>query len=155
MISRTSQNARLQVTLGWLPIAALAACALTACEDSSSSGGSTKSAGQPQQPAPAKAPADETAKLSKRCEQLGKACGQKDKHKAQIGTECKEAAKQQVADGCADQVVATYDCYEKAFCAKNERIWALDDFRVLTERHSKCVDERKASQTCGSGSDKK
>ena len=157
MIFRRLQDAHVRVVLGWLPIAALAACVLAACEDSSnsSSTSSARATGQPQEQAQPKAPADRTENLNKRCEQLSQACGQQDKHKEQIGKECKEAAKQQVDSGCADQAVAAYDCYEKAFCIKGERIWALDDFRVLTERHSKCVEERKAIHKCAPGSDKK
>jgi hypothetical protein len=89
--------------------------------------------------------------LAQRCEKLGKSCGEKDKHKTKITDECKEAATQQVAKGCSDAVVALYDCYEKQLCVKDSRIWALDDFRVLADRHEKCIDERKASEACVAG----
>lgn len=132
---------------GWLPVAALAACALVGCDDDGSSG-ATPDAGQAKVQAQAKAVEQATKKMNERCEQLGQTCGQKDKHKETIAKECKEAAKKHVATGCVTQGVAMYDCYEKKLCTKDERIWALDDFRVLAKRVKQCVDERVALQKC-------
>lgn len=89
-----------------------------------------------------------TEKLTARCDKLGKACGEEDKHKTKITEECKGAIKGQVDKGCADKVIAVYDCYEKDVCVKGERIWAFDDFRVLTTRNKKCVEQLKASNDC-------
>lgn len=83
-----------------------------------------------------------------RCEQLGKACGDSDKHVQTIVAECKEAAKEQVVSGCAEKAVAAYDCYQKELCGKADKVWALDDLRVLSERHGKCAAERDASRAC-------
>lgn len=89
-----------------------------------------------------------TAELDKRCEQLAKACGDKDKHIEKLVGECKEAAKKQVEGGCKDKAIAAYDCYEKELCSEGEKVWALDDFRVLSDRHKKCVAERDAARDC-------
>ena len=113
MVSRRMQHAQVRAVLGWLPVAALAACVLAACEDSSS-GGSKPDAGQSTAQQQPKAAGDATEKLNKRCEQLGQACGQKEKHKEQITKECKEAAWQQVDKGCADQAVAAVSSVEGA-----------------------------------------
>jgi hypothetical protein len=118
---------------------------LTACDDE---GAGKADAGDSK--APEKQPSSEeaAAKLNKRCEELGKACGDKEKHQDGITAECKEAAKTHVEKGCADKALAAYDCYEKELCEKVKKIWVLDDFRVLTERHEKCVNERKAESEC-------
>jgi hypothetical protein len=126
------------------------AAGVAACDDEKS-GGSTEDAGRGKEQATGEA----TNPLSKRCEQLGQKCGQKDKHKETIRNECKEAANKQVREGCVEKVVATYDCYEKELCVEGAKIWALDDFRVLTERHGKCGEERKASNACVAGIDEK
>lgn len=102
------------------------------------------------QPKPAAQPGKS---LDERCERLGEACGQKDKHKEQIATECKEAAKAQVDAGCVVQAQAAYDCYQKEICTGDAKIWAFDDFRVLTKRHDKCVARRKALHECVTSSD--
>jgi hypothetical protein len=112
--------------LGCLPVAALALCALTAC----------------------KGDAAKTVEIDKRCEQLGRTCGDKDKHDEKIIDECKQAAKQQAISGCTEKVIDVYDCYEKELCGTGEKVWALDDLRVLADRHKKCVAERKASGDC-------
>lgn len=90
--------------------------------------------------------AAKTSDLDKRCEQLAKACGDNDKHVEKIVADCKAAAQKQAA--CVDKVTATYDCYEKNLCGSGEKVWALDDLRVLAERHTKCVAEQKASSEC-------
>lgn len=89
-----------------------------------------------------------SADLVTRCEELAKACGESDKHVQKIAAECKEAAKEQVVSGCTEKAVAAYDCYQKMLCGKGDKVWALDDLRVLSERHGKCVPERDASRAC-------
>jgi hypothetical protein len=89
-----------------------------------------------------------TAELDKRCEQLAKACGDNDKHIEKIVEECKQAAKQQAEKKCSDKAIATYDCFEKELCGGGDKVWTLDDLRVLANRHKKCVAEQKASSDC-------
>ena len=89
-----------------------------------------------------------SADLMSRCDQLGKACGDSDKRVEKITQECKQAAEAQVMSGCTEKAVAAYDCYEKELCGKADKVWALDDFRVLVDRHGKCVAERDASRAC-------
>lgn len=91
----------------------------------------------------AKKPGD----LDSRCEQLGKICGDTDAHIAKIVDACKQAATKQAS--CADKVTALYDCYEKDVCNKADRVWALEDMRVLAERNKLCAAERTAVATCG------
>ena len=86
--------------------------------------------------------------LDQRCEALAKVCGDSDKHVAKIVEGCRDAAKQQTAKGCADKVIAVYDCYEKELCAKADKVWAFEDFRVLADRNTKCVAERNAATEC-------
>jgi len=81
-----------------------------------------------------------------RCEQLGKTCGDSDKHSQKIVDECKKAAAKQAS--CADKLSALYDCYEKDVCGKSDKVWALEDMRVLADRNQKCVDERNAVSAC-------
>ncbi len=86
--------------------------------------------------------------LDKRCEQLAKVCGEKGKHVDKILEECRQAAKVQVAQGCTAKAIAAYDCYVKELCG-NEKVWAIQDVRVLAERHGKCVAEQTAIRECG------
>ena len=100
-----------------------------------------------------RAPGDETkaptsADLIARCESLAKACADSEKRVQKVVDECKQAATDQVTSGCTAQAVAAYDCYAKELCGKGEPVWALDDLRVLSERHTKCVAEREATRTC-------
>src|SRR6185436_13518544 len=95
--------------LGCLPVAALALCAWTACKDKGDA---------------AKAPPSAT-ELDRRCVQLAKACGEKDKHIEKILEECMTAAKKQVESSCTAKVVTVYDCYEKELCGKGDKVWAL------------------------------
>lgn len=121
-------------------LAALAVCAWTACSDK---GAGDKSAG--------KSSADKSesaADTDARCDQLAKACGDQTKHVEKLFDECKQAAKQQAAKQCTDKATAVYDCYEKELCGGSEKVWALDDFRVLSERHGKCGAERDALRAC-------
>jgi hypothetical protein len=93
----------------------------------------------------AKAP---PADLDARCAKLAAACGDKDKHVDKIADGCKAAAKKEGEKGCADKASALYDCYEKEVCGKADKIWALDDMRVLAERANVCAAERTALTTC-------
>ena len=86
--------------------------------------------------------------LESRCEQLAKTCGDGDKHVSKIADDCKQAAAKQAEKTCTDKVKAAYDCYEKELCGKEDKVWALDDLRVLTDRHKKCVAERDAVADC-------
>jgi len=86
--------------------------------------------------------------LEARCEELAKACGDNDKHVAKLLDECKLAAKTQAEKGCAAKATAAYDCYEKNLCGKADKVWALDDLRVLADRKSQCVTERTAASEC-------
>lgn len=114
--------------LGCLPVAALALCAWTACKG--------------------KGDVAKTSDLDARCEQLAKACGDKDKHVDKIADGCKLTAPKLLDKGCKDQAIAVYDCYEKELCGKADKVWAVDDLRVLSDRESKCVAERKALTEC-------
>jgi hypothetical protein len=87
------------------------------------------------------------ADLDKRCDQLGKVCGDNAKHIEKIVEGCKQAAKQ-VVNGCTDQAIAMYACYERAVCGMGDNVWTIEDLGVLAERHSKCVAERNASRDC-------
>jgi hypothetical protein len=112
-------------------VAALVVCAATGCKDKGNA---------------AKAGSGATD-LDARCEALGKACGDTDKHVEKLVDECKEAAKNQTAKGCVDKAKALYDCYQKEVCG-GDKVWTLEDFRVLAERHNKCAAERTASAEC-------
>ena len=105
----------------------LAVCALFACKG--------KDAGN-------------TGDLDKQCVAVAKACGDKDKHIEKITDECKAAVKKQTEKGCAAKASALYTCYEKQVCNGTDRVWALDDLRVLAERHKKCDAERTAVKEC-------
>jgi hypothetical protein len=154
MVSGRSQIVVLRRVTGTFTIAASLAFACAACEDDSAASGATSSATASAEPqAEPKPTAKPGPSLDERCDELGKACGQKDKHKEQIAAKCKEAAKAQSDKGCVDQARAAYDCYQKDICTKDAKIWGFDDFRVLTERHDKCVAERKAAHKCVTGSD--
>ena len=114
-------------------------CAWTACKDKDEDGGKGKDTVGVE---------DRADDLNQRCEQLGMICGEKDKHTAKVIDECTLAAKQQLEKGCTGKAVAVYDCYERELCGKGDKVWALDDFRVLAERHGKCIVERDALRTC-------
>lgn len=118
--------------LGCLPVAALAVLTWTACKDKGDVAGARAGA----------------AELAKRCERMGALCGDKGKHVEKIREECTQAAKDHVARGCTAEVLAVYDCYERELCGSENKLWALDDLRVLAERHGKCVAERDASRAC-------
>lgn len=86
--------------------------------------------------------------LPKRCEQLAKACSDTDKHIEKLTDECKQVAPTEVQKGCVDKALAAYDCYEKEICGGKDKVWTLDDLRVLAERHAKCAAETKAAREC-------
>ena len=86
--------------------------------------------------------------LDSRCEQLAKTCGDGDKHVAKLLDTCKQAAKMQLEKVCGDKASAMYDCYEKELCNKGDKVWTIDDLRVLADRHGKCADEQTATRTC-------
>ena len=86
--------------------------------------------------------------LDQRCEQLAKACGDADKHGAKLAESCKDASKKQLEKVCGDKASAMYDCYEKELCGKGDKVWTLDDLRVLADRHAKCTAEQTALSTC-------
>ncbi len=88
------------------------------------------------------------AEVLARCDQLGKACGDSEKHTGDIIAECKQGANKQLAGGCGASALAAWDCYEKELCGKGDKVWALDDLRVLSERHEKCAAERDANAAC-------
>jgi hypothetical protein len=123
--------------LGWVPVAALVVCAWTGCGKDKDKNKGDKGDEQAS-----------TADLVTRCEQLGKACGDSDKHVQTIVEECKQEAKEQVVSGCTEKAVAAYDCYQKQLCGKEDKVWALRDLGVLSARHGKCVAERDASAAC-------
>ncbi len=124
--------------LGWVPVAALVVCAGVGCGK-----GKDKDKGDKGQTS--------SADLMTRCEELGKTCGDSDKHVQKIVEECKEAAKEQVASGCTEKAIAAYDCYQKELCGKADKVWALADLGVLSQRHSVCAAERDASSACVGG----
>ncbi len=111
---------------------ALSLCVVTACKD--------KPDAAKTQPA--------TVDLDKRCVQLGKICGDKGKHVDKIVNECKQVGKKQVESGCAEKVFAVYDCYEREVCGNSDKVWTIDDIRLLADRHGKCVAEQAASREC-------
>ena len=115
-------------------LATLALCGWLGCKDKDKDEG-TKT--------PATAP-----NLDGRCEQLAKACGDADKHGAKLVEDCKQAAKKQLEKVCGDKATAMYDCYEKELCGKGDKVWTLEDLRVLADRHNKCAAERTALSTC-------
>jgi len=113
-------------------LVALAVAAWTGCKDKGDAAKAQASASDPNQ----------------RCERLGKACGDNDKHVEKIIEGCKQDAKEHVEKGCADKAIALYDCYEKELCGKADKVWTIDDLPVLADRNKKCVAERNAARTC-------
>jgi hypothetical protein len=92
--------------------------------------------------------------LDTHCETMALSCGDKDKHIQKITTECKESIKVITDKGCAPAADALYSCYEKQVCSGKDRVWTLDDLRVLAGRHSKCVVEQMAVTDCVAGKKK-
>ena len=120
----------LRSALGCLALSALAFAA-GACKDK----GTTKKSGT-------------AADLEKRCETLAASCGDKDTHAEKITTACKAAIPKQVEAKCIDAAIEAYDCYQKELCGGADKVWALDDFRVLVDRHQKCMVERERLKDC-------
>ena len=118
--------------LSRLSIPALVLCAVAACK-----GGSSK-------------PKASAADLDKSCTHLGPTCGEKVKHQERMIEECQTVAKKQVEKGCTDKTIALYDCYDKELCGKGDKVWALDDLKVLAERKNKCErsEERRVGKEC-------
>jgi hypothetical protein len=81
------------------------------------------------------------------CERLAKACGD-GKHVATITSDCDSAVEKLSKRGCAAPAAELYGCYEQKLCGKNDKVWALDDLRVLAERHEACTTEREALRAC-------
>src|SRR5215207_6575073 len=77
--------------------------------------------------------------LDTTCQHLAAACGDQGKHVDKIALECKQAAAKLVEKGCTDKASAVYACYEKELCGKTDKVWAVDDLRVLAERQNKCA----------------
>ena len=86
--------------------------------------------------------------LDARCQHLAAACGDQGKHVDKMAAECKDLAKSQTAKGCAAKAITLYECYEKELCGKADKVWAVDDLRVLSERQGKCVAEHAALSEC-------
>jgi len=118
--------------LGCLPAAALAVCVWSACKGDD------------------KGNADKSAPTLDRasCEQLAKACSDTDKHIEKLAQECAQAAGKLAERGCTQMATALYDCYDKQLCGKADKVWTLDDLRVLAERHGVCAAERDALRAC-------
>ena len=114
-------------SLAWLAVAALAACGVTGC---SGDGDSTLV----------------DLKAAAQCDKLAAACGDVDTHIETIGQECRALAESSSA--CTDAALALYDCYERELCGGDDEVWALDDLRVLSERHEVCLEQRDALERC-------
>jgi len=115
-------------------LATLALCGWLGCKDKDKDEGTKTQAAAPN--------------LDPRCEQLAKTCGDADKHGAKLAENCKQAAKKQLDKVCGDKASALYDCYEKELCGKGDKVWTIDDLRVLAERHGKCAAEQAAVKAC-------
>lgn len=88
------------------------------------------------------------ADLEARCALLAKACGEKDKHVERITEECKGNSKPPSEKGCAAQAMSLYDCWEKDVCGGKDKVWSLDDLKVLAQRNKKCEAQAKALEDC-------
>ncbi len=87
------------------------------------------------------------AELDAACERIGKSCADQEKHVGKVTEACKKAVKVETK-GCPDKLLAVYGCYDKELCGGGDKVWALDDLRVLAERHNKCAAERAAAKDC-------
>jgi hypothetical protein len=116
----------------------LAACALFACGDD-------KHDDKPAAASASASAATVSADLGARCAPLAEACGGNDKH-SKILEQCTATAQQ--GQRCAAEGAAVYDCYQRELCGKGDKIWTLDDLRVLAERHGACTTEREALRAC-------
>ena len=82
-----------------------------------------------------------------RCEQMAKACSD-DKHVSKLAEECSKAGVKLGQRGCTLSAAALYQCYETKLCGQSDKVWTLDDLRVLAERHDVCKSEREALREC-------
>ncbi|HUQ06796.1 MAG TPA: hypothetical protein VM261_30040 [Kofleriaceae bacterium] len=82
-----------------------------------------------------------------RCERLAKACSE-GKHVTTLTDDCDRAVEKLSKRGCEMPAAEVYGCYEQKLCGKNDKVWALDDLRVLAERHDACETEREALRAC-------
>ncbi|HEY5937809.1 MAG TPA: hypothetical protein VIU61_24340, partial [Kofleriaceae bacterium] len=103
---------------------------------------------EPKQPDVKPEPAITPADLERRCDRLGKACGDGAKHVTKLTAECKQAAKRQTQSSCARAAITAYDCYETKLCGRKDKVWALDDLRILSERKARCAAEAEAVRAC-------
>lgn len=116
---------------GCLPVAAVLLFAPSGCKDKDDA---AKKASAPDP--------------DKRCLQLAKVCGEKEKHVTKIDEECRVATKARTDASCTEKMATLYDCYERELCGNGDKVWALGDLRVLAERHKKCTAEREATLAC-------
>jgi hypothetical protein len=119
--------------------------AVVGCKGNDKTGATKAGSGSASAAAPA---AGQPVTLDQRCEQLAKVCADTGKHVEKMIGECKDAAQTQVAKGCKDLALAAYDCYEKQLCMGSDKVWTLDDMRVLSDRHAKCTAERDTLRAC-------
>ena len=89
--------------------------------------------------------------FTKRCEQLAKVCGDKEKHIGKMTEECKASSTTQIEKGCADKATVLYDCYEREVCNEGDRVWTMNDMAVLAQRKAKCKAEQTALKDCLDG----
>lgn len=120
--------------LGCLGVAAIAVLALAACKDDSKFD-------------PRKKKADTPALDGDRCEEMANACSD-DKHVSKLAEECSKAGVKLGQRGCTLSAATLYQCYETKLCGKADKVWTLDDLRVLAERHEVCKSEREALRAC-------
>jgi hypothetical protein len=124
--------------LGCLGVAAIAALALMACKDDSKF--DPRSRGK-------KGGGEASALDGDRCEQMAKACSD-EKHVSKLAEECSKAGVKLGQRGCTLSAATLYECYETKLCGKADKVWTLDDLRVLAERHEVCKSEREALREC-------
>jgi hypothetical protein len=82
-----------------------------------------------------------------RCEAMAKACSD-EKHVSKLAEECSRAGVKLGQRGCTLSAATLYECYETKLCGKSDKVWTLDDLRVLAERHEVCKSEREALRAC-------
>ncbi len=95
-----------------------------------------------------KAAPPEPVPLPTQCERLGHACGDTAKHITAVIAQCKDGVADLTAKKCDAQANKLYECYAAKVCGKNAKIWALEDLRVLAQRHHQCAAEATALQSC-------
>jgi hypothetical protein len=115
-------------------VALVAVLALAACNDDSKFDPRKKTAPSP-------------ALDGDRCEEMAKACSD-EKHVSKLAGECSKAGVKLGQRGCTLSAATLYQCYETKLCGKSDKVWTLDDLRVLAERHDVCKSEREALREC-------